>query len=358
MSSHTLARNQIFSMLSMRNTATTFCKKLLTDWKDANFFTKALIALLPLFFAWNLLTSIINQESIEAVVSSGRLLFEGCVLFLLLRYGKNISGKLMWGVVGFASLNSLLVLWQILESANVIPTNLSHIVSNFWDLPQGESSRRTGLMNGYQSAGFLSMIAILCLLRRGSKLSRALIALNCIAVFFGSRTILLFLPFILMVNWRAALLAVAAISTMFLINAGELRLLLVYHITERLMPVVTMNTIADPTVKDMMSQYRPPGTKADLWLGNGHPRYSDHGGVDATASRWLLQSGLPALVMILTIAGLVILKIFLLRGLENKILAVCLTVLTVKTEIVTSSVGFPILIIYALYEGFWKRRKT
>ncbi len=316
---------------------------------DPAYLVRSMALLLLAFAGWNLIAFYFIRESVEPVVSAVRLLIEGVFVYGLFRWIPKAPPWIMKAVLILSSLSSLVVFIQILEEAKILPTNFRWIMTDFWHL-YPEASRKTGLLNNYQVSSFLGFLAVVLLINRKKTTSVALAVVNGFSVLFGARTLFLIWPFLLMVNKRVLIAMILTLSALYMLGTPELKKLLIYHVELRLAPAVLVVSTGDfkkdYSAKDTLFQYKAPQDIQTFWLGNGQPRYSEGGGFDPVASRWLLQSGLPSMILVLAISFLVIAKIAVKKGLQNKVFAVALLLLIVKGETITSTLGFPLLLLY------------
>jgi hypothetical protein len=313
------------------------------------YLARPMAILLLAFAGWNIVTFYFIQGSLEPVVSAMRLLIEGLIAYALIRWFPKAPERIMQAVLVLSSVSSLIVFIQILEEAQILPTPFRWIMTDFWHL-YSEATRKTGLLNNFQVSSFLGFLSVVLLINRKKATSVALTVINSFSVLFGARTLCLLWPFLLMVNRRALIAMILVLSTMFMAGTPRLQRLLTYHFDVRLMPAVqvvaTGDFKQDYSSKDTLSQYKAPHDIKTFWLGNGIPRYSEGGGFDPVASRWLLQAGLPAMILALALSFLVIVKIGLKPGMKNKVFAAALLLLMVKEEMITSTLGFPLLLLY------------
>jgi len=332
--------------------------------KNDKQFKQILFGLVIAFFVWNCFTTFVNHMSAEALRSAGRLVAETVLVLLVLRYkNSQVLERIFYALAIFASINSVIVILQLLESAGCLNTPFRLITTNFWGVID-EVARKPGMLNGFQNSSLLSFLAIAFLIKRKDAWSVLMMSLNVFPILFGARTFLVFLPFLLLLNFRLSMGAIAAFSLFVLSGSScDLNWIIKVHFAEKVIPginaLVTADFNKDYSANLTVHQYREPKDIKSWLLGNGVPRYMGIseklpaysgvvGGGDPTISRWLLQSGGPAVILVTLIIGLILSRIWMLPGLANKLFTISLILTTLKGEVVTATLIFSILVMYAL----------
>lgn len=330
-------------------------KPLITFMDDNRRFYPCFIAILLLLTLWAGYTTWLHGQSREAIVSAGRMLVEALAaggMLLTLQYFK-LEKWLVRGVIALSSINSLIGIIQLFEGIHCSPTNFSWMINEFWRLPVDEYSRKPGLFNGVLTSTLLAFVALSLLAGRKDRLGIVLLSLNVIPILFGARIFLVFLPLFLLIYWRAAIGAGLIIGMMALIGAhcGMLELM-DSHIRHRYIP--TINVIVDAdlqkdySTKDLATHYQEPADTREWLLGNGHPRFSSFGGRDPAISRWLLQAGMPSLLLIIFLYSMLCWRILRKGSWAQFLLGTALFLSIVKCDLVISTGIFTLLILYAL----------
>lgn len=315
-------------------------------------------------FLWSVLTSIINDRSYDAITSSTRIFIEISVyMFIARRF--DLKGGLEGLIITLSVVNSVVVLFQILEQMDLVGTNFTSITEEFYGV-EVEYFRKPGLLNGFQTSSLISFIAIVLSTARIKMKSLAsarwyfVIVANIIPIFFGARVFLVLLPFLFVTNLRLILISLLLVLLTYIYSdfvGGELG----EYIDERVVPAFTVvfggGIASDYSAADTISHYRMPETIGELVIGNGAPRYPvGEGGGDPTLSRWYLQAGAPAGILITLISSFLIWRVARIGGAASKVLACALVLATLKGELVTAS-GVVFSLLALSTPPFFRRTK-
>lgn len=327
----------------------------LTCLDDNKSFMNLLAGTVLLLFAWSAFTTLLIQHSHEAIISSGRLVVETTAVFMLfaLRHYIDIPKYFSYAVVGLACINSVVVIIQLMEGVGCLTPRLSWIITGFWQLPVDEWTRKLGLFNGVQTSSLLSFIAMAMMAGRRDHVSLSIMALCLFPLFFGSRTLLIFMIPYLLYYWRVLLRSALLLG--FLMAMGGscgFDKMVSHHFEYRFKPtaavILNVNPNLDYSTIELQTHYHEPTSPTDWILGNGYPRFSPEGGKDPTISRWLLQTGVPGLLLALAVSGLVCWRILRKGNWGNAVFALALAASMVKAELITSTAIYSILLLYGL----------
>ncbi len=325
------------------------------------FFKSAMLILVSLLFVWCCVVTLIVDKSHEALVSSGRLLAETLLVLTFSFFATERFWAFFFkSLIALSTISSIVVIIQLLEGVGCFPSFTNRIITDFWHLAN-EGTRKPGLFNGFLTSSLLAFFALVLLSGRKDWWSVILMTLNLFPIGFGARTVVVFLPFFLLFNRRViigggvALVILSAVGY----SCGFLQMVEL-HIHERILPaarvVVNVNPNLDYSSLDLMTHYKEPDTGLAWLIGNGEPRFSAHGGKDPAVSRWLLQAGMPAAVLIVLISALLCYRIARKQGLANVLFVLVLALATFKSELMTSTLIFSVLMLYAVSDYSLSRR--
>lgn len=324
-------------------------------------FRRAMLVLVFLLFAWCCGVTAIVDKSQEALVSSGRLLVETLLVLTLSFFAKErFWGFFLKSLIAVSTISSLVVIFQLLEGIGCFPRFFTHIITDFWHLAN-EGSRKPGLFNGFLTSSLLAFLSLVLLSGRKDRWSVILMTLNLFPIGFGSRTVLVFLPVFLALNRRVLVGGAVALAILTFVGSScGFFQMLEQHVEERIVPtarvVINANPNLDYSSLDLMTHYKEPDNGLEWLIGNGEPRYSEHGGKDPAVSRWLLQAGLPAAALIVLISALLCYRIARKPGWVNLLFVLVLALATFKSELITSTLIFSVLMLYALSDYALPRR--
>lgn len=341
----------------MPNIATMLSDKL--SFLDDKILSKRILwVCVCILFAWCLCLARIHKSH-EALISSSRLIVETIIVFSLFRLNAEKTSQIVLSVVTIiATLNSLVVVVQMCESAGCLPTSFNSLITSVWRLPVNEWTRKSGFFNGFQTSSFFSFMALVILVRRRDGVSSIFAALNIFPIFFGARTFLLFLPFVMVLSRKLIFFVFMLFSLIFSFahvegcNKQGLLPLMKTHLNERVIPAffvaIKADVRSDYSAKDTMSHYKNSLNGMQWLWGNGMPRYSKEGGGDPAFSRWLSQAGIPGALLVILISLCLIVRIAKKNNTENIFFALVLVLSTIKGELVTAALVYSTLLVYAL----------
>ena len=310
----------------------------------------ALVSLL----GWTFVTSIINNESFDALFSSSRMLLEATIAFSLVKLF-NLNKEFVVGlIIKIGVINSIFVLIEISESSQLINLGVSRYFHDFWGIYE-ELTRKPGIFNTYLTSSFLSLISLTLLFKFKPRFWILFSLLNIAASFFGARTLLpIILIFLLLLVIKYKKLSVAFILFVLLsafLNFGDLieSNLISIHLNERLKPffdaLLSVDSEVDYSAKDLILSYRMPRDFVELFFGNGFPRYHENGGQDPALTRWLFQSGFFALGLIVIINFVIVFKLISMCGWYGFIFSFGALALMFKSEQLTAAGTFMFLVL-------------
>lgn len=289
----------------------------------------------------------------EAVFSSLRILISTVAVVLIHPYVTPMM--LIRTIYYFGAANSILALVQFLDlffSLGLLPTWLQY--GQLFGLGEAafiEVWRQGGIVPSLQTSSLLGLAGIVIGASVGNRLLYfILFPFMCCAVVFGARTLLLVSPlaliYVLYRRQRAVLLwipivLIVASQLEGFYEFASLRFGGLYKI------LVTGSFDADYSAADTLSQYRGISSAWDFLFGNGCDRYSPCGGGDPLYSRWLVQAGAPAMILV---SALMLILMFL--GFSYSIGAgaavVALMLHSIKGELITSALVYDALVLLLL----------
>jgi len=333
--------------------------KSMLDWFDSllanRVFMMRLHALLAAsLLVWTLLTYTISPISAEPIVSSTRLLIETLFVILCIhRLPVVWFERLKVLIITIASINSIIVILQLLETTQCISTNLNWLITDFWQLPVNEWTRKTGFFNGVLTSSLFSFFALALLARERNLKATLLMGLIAIPILFGARIFLLFLIPLLLIYWRSLLTVAALLLTLAALTPGcNFKAMLYNHYIHRIIPALSVvsktDLSQDYSSKALASYYVFPETAKEWLFGNGYSRYAPQGGNDPAVMRWLRQSGLPALALVMAISGLICLQLLRTRNWGHALFAFALGLSVLKAELITATLLYSLLLLYSL----------
>ncbi len=253
---------------------------------------------------WVTVTTYINDfPSFDGMISSYRLLFSLFVGYYIRRYVtiEFILNSLFW----FASINSIIILIQLIDSLQayqLLPDWLRY--GWLYGVEDIETWRKGGLLPSLQTSSLLAIVGLLIGTRvKSFKVMWIVFPILCISILIGSRT---FIPIalicivysaykfpFLVLGWLIALVMTMSNLEGF----GEFFELRFKNLHE---VFLSFNMDSDYSAKDTMQSYRSVSLYEFL-IGNGYGRYSEFGGQDPFYTRWLYQSGVLSLMLVVLV---------------------------------------------------------
>jgi hypothetical protein len=111
--------------------------------------------------------------------------------------------------------------------------------------------------------------------------------------------------------------------------------------------LVTGSIDSDYSAADTLSQYRGTSSAWDFLFGNACDRYSSCGGGDPLYSRWLVQAGAPAMILV---TALMMILMFLGFSYSIGAAAAVLVLMlhSIKGELITSALVYDALVLLLL----------
>ena len=289
----------------------------------------------------------------EAVFSSLRILISTVAVVLIHPY---VTPKtLIRTIYYFGAANSILALLQILDlffKLELLPTWLQY--GQLFGLGEAafvEVWRQGGIVPSLQTSSLLALAGIVIGASVGNRLLYfILFPFMCCALVFGARTLLLVSPiallYVLYRGQRAVLLwipivLIAATQLDGFNEFASLRFGSLYRI------LVTGSIDSDYSAADTLSQYRGISSAWDFLFGNGCDRYSPCGGGDPLYSRWLVQAGAPALILV-TALMMILMSLGFSYSIGAAAAVFALMLHAIKGELITSALVYDALALLLL----------
>ena len=328
-------------------------KKLIAD--DSNYLSLIVIVTM-LLTLWSVTSLILNQMTLEAFRSSLRLLFESITCWMLYKYCLKLRPDLFFDAIHILSvLNSIVVIIQMLESIGFINTGFNGIMIDIWGWDTIEHTRKPGVFNGYLTSSIISFLSIFFLLQDKVSVRKNIVfILSLVPIIFGARTILIFLPIMILYRYKSkSYILLTLIALLAILLPNEIVELIALHYKERIYPIIMLifsgDMEYDYSVSDLIrNHYSLPDTVWTLLFGSGYSRYSDYGTFDPMVSRWLMQTGIIGLLLISTLVMILCLRIFCANIKMKSLIVAVIIILCFKGEIVTSTILYSVFLIYTL----------
>ena len=331
-------------------------------------YLQLIIVLLFVNVAWVIMAHFYYLNTLEAIISSVRL-FLSAVLIYFLRY-KIEQLKLINFLIYLMAFNGILIGCQVLEqvlSLNILPNFLKY--GGLWGFAENhdyEVFKKGGIFPSTQSSSILSLLLASYIIY--SKKSLLLFSLIILGVLFGGRTtiILLFvlLGFVFVgyvwkllvtrrpkerVSIKSTLpVIVYACLSLFLISAwfgSELGAHHLFRIQQAISVVLSLDFSGGDSGGSAFSYFRLPSTSIEALIGNGVGRYHELGGNDPFYPRWLLQSGIPSLFLLLLVY-LICFFVERKRTPSSGFIVILLLIHGLKGEVITSIFFFDMYLLY------------
>lgn len=289
----------------------------------------------------------------EAVFSSLRILISTVAVVLIHPYVSPMA--FIRTIYYFGAANSILALLQILDlffSLELLPTWLQYgQLFGLGDAAFVEVWRQGGIVPSLQTSSLLALAGIVIGASVGSRLLYfILFPFLCCALVFGARTLLLVSPvallYVLYRRQRAVLLwipivLIAASQLDGFNEFASLRFGGLYRV------VVSGSVDADYSAADTLSHYRGISSAQEFLFGNGCDRYSPCGGGDPLYSRWLVQAGAPALILV-TALMLILASLGFSYSIGAGAAVLVLMLHSIKGELITSALVYDALVLLLL----------
>ena len=312
-----------------------------------------LLVLISLVFGlnaiWVTVTSALHGiPSAEGIVSSYRMVISVLVAYVVHRYLS--LERIAYGLFLLACINSVVIAFQLLGAYHDrlhLPQWLHY--GRLYGFENLELWRKGGILPSLQTSTLLAIYGIVYNAHNSRSLLAGIMLLFLVlSMVVGARTFLpvgllaitysLYRrPFItcgslLVVAWNLA--GIDSFQHFFYLRYGGL-----------IDVFLKFDFAADYSAADTMLSYRP-FSLSELLVGNGHARYSIMGGNDPFYTRWLFQSGLPSVILLLL--GFTIIAV---RCGRYTIIAYLLLILSlyhnIKGELFTSIGTFDLICISA-----------
>ena len=317
---------------------------------------------------WVFIAYFYYLNTLEAVVSSLRLLLSAVLIYFV---SKRVEqNHLINFLIYLMAFNGMLIGLQVIEqvlSLNILPNLLRY--GGLWGFAEDhdyEIFKKGGIFPSTQSSSILSLLLASYVIY--SKKSLLLFIPILLGVLFGARTtyilffVLLGFVFIiyvgkLFINPRALrrvptkyllLGAFYACLSFFLVSAwfdsvsGAHHL---YRLQQAFSVVLSLDFSGGDSGGTAFSYFRLPTTGIEALIGNGVGRYHELGGNDPFYPRWLLQSGIPSLFLLLLIY-LICFFVELKRTPSSGLVVILLLIHGFKGEVITSIFFFDIFLLY------------
>lgn len=338
-----------------------------TSFQDTSYL-QLIIMLLFVNVAWVIMAHLYYLNTLEAVISSVRL-FLSAVLIYFLRY-KIEQLRLINFLIYLMAFNGILIGFQVLEqvlSLNILPNFLKY--GGLWGFAEDhdyEVFKKGGIFPSTQSSSILSLLLASYIIY--SKKSLPLFSLIILGVFFGGRTTIILL-FVLLglvfvgyvwkllvtrrpqerVTTKSRLLVIFyACLSLFLISAwfnSELGTHHLFRIQQAFSVVLSLDFSGGDSGGSAFSYFRLPSNGTEALIGNGVGRYHELGGNDPFYPRWLLQSGIPSLFLLLLIY-LICFFVERKRTPSSGFIVILLLIHGFKGEVITSIFFFDMYLLY------------
>jgi len=319
-----------------------------------NRYAYLLFGVLVSLLGWTFVTSVINNESFDALFSSSRMLLEATIAFSLVKLFHLNKEYIAELIIKIGVINSIFVLIEISESSQLINLGVSRYFHDFWGIYE-ELTRKPGIFNTYLTSSFLSLISLTLLFKFKPRFWILFSLLNIASSFFGARTlipvILIFLLILIIKNKQLFVFSALFCLLFAFLNFGNLieSNLISIHLNERLKPfldaLLSVDSEVDYSAKDLILSYRMPRDLMELFFGNGFPRYHESGGQDPALTRWLFQSGFFALVLIVIINFVIVFKLISMCEWYGFIFSLGALALMFKSEQLTAAGTFMFLVL-------------
>lgn len=324
--------------------------------------SQALFLTLVLFlvgfaFAWTSLAYFFSAMTSQAAdldgwFSSMRLLATTIAVVLV---APHISlRKLIAWSYWFAVSNSVLASVQIyvlLFDQEWLPSWLQY--GYFFGLDQSNYAdpwRQGGFVPSLQVSSLLGLIGMVLSCGRNKWVQFLVFPFLWSAVFFGARTMFLFLPFVLaFMLIRGRVLPLAWLFIVYWLGSSILGFdeFIELRYGALLNVVLNLDIGADYSSADTATHYKPIESDAALFFGNTCHRYSQCGGGDPFFSRWYMYSGIPAMIS-LTLVLVVMMVYSFKQSMMLGLFALAMLISSFKAEIATSSFIYPVYLICIL----------
>jgi hypothetical protein len=265
---------------------------------------------------WVTLSTIINElRGYEALISSLRISLS--TLLIVLIYRKiNIRTAVNF-VYTFAIVNSILVVLQLVDAIiidNLLPPVLkSGALFGVIDSASVDPWRNSGIVPSLLTSSLLAIFGLIIGIRKSRKgfIYLFLFPFFIVTLFFGSRTIILLMPFVAIYLMRLAKIRnLFFIAILFiLIIFGSLNLFdsAAFEGFDNFVSlrygglfnvIINLDLGKDYSAADTFTSYITPSNAKEFFFGNSCDRYSNCGGGDPFFSRWLIQAGFPSIVLL------------------------------------------------------------
>ncbi|MAV80536.1 MAG: hypothetical protein CMD12_00925 [Flavobacteriales bacterium] len=327
-----------------------------------------IVVLLFANLVWTYIAYFYYLNTIEAIVSSLRLLFSATmVYFVSIRVEQN---KLINFLIYIMAFNGMLIGLQVLEqvlSLNILPNLLKY--GGLWGFAENhdyEIFKKGGIFPSSQSSSILSLLLASYIIY--SKKSLLLFTPIILGVLFGGRTTMILLFVLLgivslgyvwklMVTHRPKVRVSSkymflsifyACLSLFLIFAwfgSELGTHHLFRIQQAFSAVLSLDFTGGDSEGSAFGYFRLPSTGIEALIGNGVGRYHELGGNDPFYSRWLLQSGIPSLFLLLIIY-LICFFVERDRTPSSGFIVILLLIHSFKGEVITSFFFFDMYLLY------------
>lgn len=289
-----------------------------------------------------------NTPSFEGYISSFRLLFSA--VFISVIYKNLRPMAILESVFFLAIINSTLIIFQLIESLSdviFLPEWLNY--GYIYGLETSDQWRKGGLLPSLQTSSALSFFSLIYSANKYKRIFFVIFPFLIAPILFGARTFIVFLPLLFIYFLCIKQIKVIVWIPIFYYLLSdipgfqsfvELRFGGLYNV------LVDFDLRSDYSSEDMMRFYRIPNI-SEFLIGNGQYRYSEFGGGDPLYTRWLFQSGMFSLMLI--IAPFLFCAIYLSKISYFYMLFFALFFFTsFKGEIFTSVGVFDVLYLLAL----------
>ena len=331
-------------------------------------YLQLIIILLFVNVVWVSIAYFYYLNTFEAIVSSVRL-FLSAVLIYFLRY-KIEQLNLINFLIYLMTFNGILIGFQVFEqvlSLNILPNFLKY--GGLWGFAENhdyEVFKKGGIFPSTQSSSILSLLLASYIIY--SKKSLLLFTLIMLGVLFGGRTTLLLFVVLLgfvfvtyvwnflfvrrrmeRMSTKSLLLGIVyACLSFFLISAWFNSSLGAHHlfrIQQAFSVVLSLDFSGGDSGGSAFNYFRMPSSGVEALFGNGVGRYHELGGNDPFYPRWLLQSGIPSLFLLLLVY-LICFFVEKKRTPSSGFIVILLLIHGLKGEVITSIFFFDMYLLY------------
>ena len=339
-----------------------------------------IIALLLINLLWVFVSYFYHLKSFEGIISSSRLFLSAVLIYFVCN--RIEQGSLIKFLVYLMAFNGVLVGMQVIEqlfSLDFLPLILKY--GGIWGFSENhdyEIFRKGGIFPSSQSSSLLSLLVAAYIISNKNYIW--LLPTILLAILFGGRTtVLLSLIFLGLVGFyyffrvlgnqkanvfsimRSILFSIIFIGILyFIVSAWFGTEIGNHHLTriqQAFFVVFSLDFSGGDSGGTAFEYFRFPSGSVEVMIGNGLPRYHELGGNDPFYTRWLLQSGLLSLFLLI----LVFILCFLVewkRTQSSGIIMFLLLIHSFKGEVISSIFFFDVYLLYLFSKPPYTENQT